>query len=53
MAEIARILAISRAHIHATPTIPLNSACSSAQGGMVGIMLLRAPDRAKNRRKNQ
>ena len=49
MAEIARILALSRAHIQPYPPIPLNSAYSSAQSGMVGIMLLRAPDRAKNR----
>ena len=49
MGGIARILALARARIQPYPTIPLNAACSSAQSGMVGMMLLRALDRAKNR----
>ena len=51
MGEIARILALSGARNRPIPPIPFASLCSSAVSGMVGLMLLRAPDRAKNRAK--
>ena len=51
MGGIARILALSGPRKQQLPPIPFASLCSSAVSGMVGLMLLRAPDRAKNRAK--
>ena len=51
MGEIARILALSGARNQPIPPIPFASLCSSAVSGVVGLILLRAPDRAKNRAK--